>query len=87
VDADNPRVAATGRAATTVVGVSAGAATAVQLARVATSAAIDDRDIAGILVADPDPADQTTGRLPEVVRLGERRMPTRTATPMTENRR
>lgn len=87
VDADNPRVAATGRAATTVVGVSAGAATAVQLARVATSAAIDDRDIAGILVADPDPADQTTGRIPEVVRLGERRMPTRTATPMTENRR
>jgi capsular polysaccharide biosynthesis protein len=87
VDADNPRVAATARAATTVLGVSAGAATAVQLARVATSAAVDGRDISGILVADPDPADQTTGRVPDVVRLGERRIPTRTALPMTENRR
>jgi hypothetical protein len=87
VDAENPRVADTVRAATTVLGVSAGAATAEQLARVATSAAVNDRDIAGILVADPDPADQTTGRLPQVGRLGERRMPTRTTTAMTENRR
>jgi hypothetical protein len=79
VDPDDPRVAATTRAATTVLGVTAGAATAEQLARVATSAAVDDRDIAGIIVGDPDPADQTTGRLPQVARLTERRMPTRHA--------
>lgn len=87
VDPENPRVAATARAATTVLGVSSGAATAEQLARVATSAAVDDRDIAGILVADPDPADQTTGRMPQLGRLGARRMPTRMTTRMTENRR
>jgi len=87
VDGDNPRVADTVRATTTVLGVSAGAATAEQLARVATSAAVDDRDIAGILVADPDPADQTTGRIPQVGRPGERRMPTRMTRAATESRR
>ena len=56
------------RATATVLGVSAGAATAEQLARVAASAAADGRDIAGILVADPDPADHTTGRLPQLAR-------------------
>jgi hypothetical protein len=84
VDGDNPRVADTLRATTTVLGVSAGAATAEQLARVATSAAVDDRDIAGILVADPDPADQTTGRIPQVGRPAERRIPTRTTRATTE---
>ena len=77
VDRQDPRVADTMRATTTVIGVSAGAATAEQLARVATSAAADRRDIAGFLVADPDPADQTNGRMPQVARLGQRRMPTR----------
>ena len=86
VDGENPRVADTVRATTTVLGVSAGAATAEQLARVATSAAVDDRDIAGILVADPDPADQTTGRIPQVGRPAERRIPTRTTRATTENR-
>lgn len=85
VDGESPKVADTMRATTTVLGVSAGAATAEQLARVATSAAVDDRDIAGILVADPDPADQTTGRMPQVGRPAERRMPRRT-TRATENR-
>ena len=87
VDGENPQVAHAVRATTTVLSVSAGAATAEQLARVATSAAVDDRDIAGILVADPDPADQTTGRIPQVGRPGERRMPTRTTTAATESRR
>ena len=50
-------------ATATVLGVSAGAATAEQLARVALSASNAGVDIGGILVSDPDPADRTTGRL------------------------
>ena len=65
------------RAAVTVLGVSAGAATAEQLARVAVSAAGDGREIAGIIMADPDPADQTTGRLPQPARPAPRSTPTR----------
>jgi len=61
----------------TVLGVSAGVATAEQLARVAASAAVAGYDIVGILVADPDPADTTTGRLPQVERPAQRRRPTR----------
>ena len=53
-----------------MLGVASGAVTAQQLARVAASAAADGRDIVGILVADPDPADQTTGRLPQLARTG-----------------
>src|SRR5262249_43538473 len=48
VDGQDPRVADTMRTTATVLGVSAGAVTAEQLARVAVSAATDDRDIAGI---------------------------------------
>jgi capsular polysaccharide biosynthesis protein len=87
VDGENPRVADTVPANTTVLGVSAGAATAEQLARIATSAAIDGRDVSGVIVADPDPADQTTGRIPQLDRAGERRMPTRIARAATETRR
>lgn len=87
VDSQDPRVANTMHANTTVLGVSAGAATAEQLARVATSAAAGGRDIAGILVADPDPADQTTGRMPQVARPGQRSMPTRMHRAATETRR
>jgi hypothetical protein len=77
VDGQNPRVADTMGATVTVLGVSAGAATAGQLARVAASAAADGRDIVGILVADPDPADPTTGRIPQLVRPSRPKMPTR----------
>ena len=68
----------------TVLGVASGAVTAQQLTRVAASAAADGRDIAGILVADPDPADQTTGLLPQLARTGEHRMPTRMTDAVTE---
>lgn len=64
VKASEPRAAETMRAMTTVLGVSSGAATAEELARVAVSAAADNRQITGILVADPDSEDRTTGRLP-----------------------
>ena len=65
VDAQAPQVAETMRATTTVLGVSAGAITAEQLARAASSAAADGREIDGILVADPESTDHTTGRNPE----------------------
>jgi capsular polysaccharide biosynthesis protein len=84
VDGRAPRVAATMRATTTVLGVTSGAVTAQQLTRVAASAAGDGRDITGILVADPDPGDPTTGRLPQLARLGQQRMPIRTTTAVTE---
>ena len=86
VDGRAPRVASTMRAAKLVLGVASGAVTAQQLARVAASAAGDGRDIAGILVADPDPADPTTGCLPQLARLGQHRMPNRTTAAVTETR-
>jgi capsular polysaccharide biosynthesis protein len=87
VDGQNPRVADTMRAAVTVLAVSAGAVTAEQLARVATSAATDGRDIAGTLVANPDPDDHTTGRVPRLSRPAQRRMPTRITRAYAESRR
>jgi hypothetical protein len=87
VDGEAPSVAATMRTATTVLGVSAGAVTAEQLARVAASAAADGREIAGILVADPDPADRTTGRLPQLMQPAQRKMPTRITGIQTEAKR
>jgi hypothetical protein len=84
VDGRTPRVPDTMRATTTVLGVSAGAATAEQLARVAVSAAGDNRQIAGIVVADPDATDHTTGRIPQPARPSQRRMPTRLTGTMTE---
>ena len=86
VDGQAPRVATTVRATTTVLGVTSGAVTAQQLARVAASAAGDGRDITGILVADPDPGDPTTGRLPQLARPGQYRMPIRMTTAVTEIR-
>jgi capsular polysaccharide biosynthesis protein len=82
-----PRVADTMHTNLTVLSVSAGAATAEQLARVAASAAAEGRHIGGILVADPDPADHTTGRLPQMVRPTQGRMPTRITGTATETSR
>jgi len=87
VDGEAPHVAATMRAPATVLGVSAGAVTAEQLARVAASAAADGREIAGILVADPDPADHTTGRIPQVTRPAQPKMPTRVTGMPTHTKR
>src|SRR5262249_35986642 len=77
VDGQEPQVAETIRTDATVLGVSAGAATAEQLARVAANTDADGRQIAGILVADPDPADHSVGRLPQSARAAHRRMPRR----------
>jgi capsular polysaccharide biosynthesis protein len=84
VDGRAPRVANTMRTTMTVLAVASGAVTAQQLARVAASAAGDGREVAGILVANPDPADPTTGRLPQLARLGQHRMPTRMTSAVTE---
>jgi len=87
VDGQNPQVADTTRTTATVLGVSAGAVTAEQVARVAASAAAVGRDITGILVADPDADDHTTGRLPQVSRSAHRRGPTRMTGTTGETRR
>ena len=73
------------RTTATLLGVSAGGATAEQLAQVAVSAATDDRQIAGMLVADPDPADHSTGRLPDPVPPGRRRRAARLTSSTSEN--
>jgi capsular polysaccharide biosynthesis protein len=78
VDAREPRMPDTIRTTSTVLGVSAGRATAEQLARAATAAAADGREVVGILVADPEPGDQTTGRIPLLTPPIRRRLPTRT---------
>jgi capsular polysaccharide biosynthesis protein len=60
----------------TVIGVSAGGATAEQLAATAMAATDKGREVVGLLVADPDPSDRTTGRIPQLPRPVPR-MPTR----------
>jgi capsular polysaccharide biosynthesis protein len=77
VDDRAPKVVGPMRTGATLLGVSAGAATAEQLARVAASAAANGCRITGILVADPDPADPTTGRVPQLARPAQGRMPKR----------
>ena len=86
VDSQEPQMPDILRTGLTILGVSAGAATAEELARIATVAAADGRDITGILVADPDPADRSTGRVPQLGRI-QRRMPSRVIGIPTESRR
>lgn len=86
VDGDAPRIPDTMRTDLTVLGVSASAATAEELAKVATVADADGRGIIGILVADPDAADRTTGRIPQLARV-QRIVPTRVNGIPTESRR
>jgi capsular polysaccharide biosynthesis protein len=74
------------RTTCTVLGATSGAVTAAQLAGVAVSAAADGRNIDGILVADPDPADQTTGRVPRLARPAGRSTQSRLTGMTTEFR-
>jgi hypothetical protein len=87
VDGRTPQMPHTMRTSTTLLGVSAGTATAEQIARVAVNAATDGRGIAGILVADPEPADHTTGLVPQLARPTRHRLPTRLSGRTTEIRR
>jgi hypothetical protein len=77
VDGRTPRIPDTMKTTTTLLGVSSGAATAEQLARVAVNSDTEGREITGILVADPEPGDPTTGRIPQLSRPAHRRLPTR----------
>lgn len=88
IDPDKPEVTGMMRTTAVVLGVTAGSVSADQLARAAVSMAADDREIAGILVGNPDPVDQTTGRIPQVVRLTlPQVMPTRVTGTVTEANR
>jgi capsular polysaccharide biosynthesis protein len=87
VDSNTPRMSGTMRTAAAVLAVSAGAATAEQLARAAVCAAVDGGDVVGILVADPERTDRSTGRIPRLVQPRRRRMPTRLNGFSTEIRR
>ncbi len=77
MDDERPQLGRLWRTDATLLGVSSGAVTAEQLAQAAAAAATDGRDITGILLADPDPADQTTGRFPQLERPIKNSMPTR----------
>jgi capsular polysaccharide biosynthesis protein len=87
VDAGSPRIPDMMRTTATVLGVSSGVATAEQLARVAVNADANGRAITGILVADPEPTDHTTGRIPQLSRPAQRRLPSRLKGITTEIRR
>jgi capsular polysaccharide biosynthesis protein len=87
VDGRNPQVPDIMHTTATLLGVSAGAATADQLARAAVSAVSDGREITGLLVADPASDDATTGRVPRLGGRGQRRLPTRMTGIATEIRR
>jgi capsular polysaccharide biosynthesis protein len=76
VDAASPQPLSGLPVTATLIGVSAGGATAEQLAAAALKAAGNGREVAGLLVADPDQSDRTTGRIPQLPRP-EPRMPTR----------
>jgi hypothetical protein len=73
VDGNSPQAPETMRTAATVLGVSASAATAEQLARVAMEVGLDGREITGILVANPEPTDPTTGVVPQLSRPASHR--------------
>jgi capsular polysaccharide biosynthesis protein len=87
VDEKEPQLGASIPTALTFLAVTAGAATAEQLARVASVAAESGRYIQGILLVDPDPGDQTTGRIGNLGRSTQRTMPRRSVGVPTESRR
>jgi capsular polysaccharide biosynthesis protein len=69
-----------------VLAVSAGAATAEQLALIAVNATDSGHHLVGILVADPDKTDNTTGRVPQPTRAAAQRSPTHLTGIPTETR-
>lgn len=74
VDSRDPRPTRSADATATVLAVSAGSATAEQLAKVAVSVTTDGADIAGVLVGDPFVSDRTTGSLPHLRQPARRRL-------------
>ena len=72
IDAKVPELPATLQTDFAVLGVTAGAGTSEQLARLASAAVAAGGDILGFLVANPDSADHTTGRIPRSSRAARR---------------
>jgi len=87
VDGRSPRLPDTARTGTALLGVSSGVLTAEQLARAAVAVTGDGREIAGLLVADPDPADQSTGQVAALARPHQHRRPGRLTGMASESRR
>lgn len=77
VDRNTPQLTGVRPTTATVVGVSSGAVTAEELARLAVAAAGVDRMIDGLMVAEPDPTDHTTGRIPQASQRSTAGLPTR----------
>ena len=77
LDRRRPELADLPDADVTVLAVSSGSATAEDLAGVAVAAYDHGSPIDGILIADPDPADRTTGRLSQHERNQRVTLPTR----------
>jgi capsular polysaccharide biosynthesis protein len=75
VDPAEPHLADTHHTTAAIVGLSSGAVTGEELARLVVAAAATRREINGIVVADPEPTDRTTGRLPQLMRQGSSRLP------------
>src|SRR5690348_620511 len=64
-----PQVGDMAPATATMLAVSAGAASGGQLARIATSCSGEGRQLAGLIVVNPDSVDQTTGFHPQTLPL------------------
>jgi capsular polysaccharide biosynthesis protein len=77
VDPRVPRMPEAANTAATVLAVSAGVATAGQLTRAVSVAAVGGGEVLGILVADPLPDDQSTGRDPRLGQPMRHPLPTR----------
>ena len=77
VKGNAPRIADLMPSTATLLAVSAGAATGEQLARIATRCAASGNRINGVVVTEPDPGDQTTGRAMRSARSASRIQPTR----------
>jgi capsular polysaccharide biosynthesis protein len=77
VDPQQPELTGLPRTEVTVLAVSSGAATAEELARVAVVADDTGRRISGVVLADPDDLDRTTGRLLQHERVQQVALPAR----------
>ncbi|MGN6679635.1 MAG: Wzz/FepE/Etk N-terminal domain-containing protein [Streptosporangiaceae bacterium] len=77
INGRTPRVSDMMPTTATMLAISAGAATARELARVAASCSSEGRQLGGVIVADPDLADQTTGLVPPTALSAHLRGPNR----------
>ena len=77
IDRENPDLSEVPRSEITVLAVSSGAATAEELARAAVSADESGREVLGVVVADAEESDRTTGRLLQHERAQQASLPSR----------